>query len=84
MLATTSRDRSPVCLEPNRRTLFSASRSLPWRTSHQGDSGAKYVRVMSGMGQIHWVIYGIRHAQLDEMFCVRTVTPVPTNPPESH
>jgi hypothetical protein len=41
------------------------------------------VSVMSGMGQIHWVIYGIRHAQLDEMFCVRTVTPVPTNPPES-
>jgi hypothetical protein len=47
MLATCSCARSSIALPPSRLRDFSASCSLPFRTSHQGDSGARKDRMIS-------------------------------------
>ena len=40
-------------LRPRRSTDFAASSRRPFRTSHQGDSGARNKRMASGVGNIH-------------------------------
>jgi hypothetical protein len=58
-----------------RRTLLSASSCRPWRTSHQGDSGAKYAPRIRGIGQTHWMTKGRRQPQSELMVRVARTTP---------
>lgn len=47
-----------LVLRPRRATDFSASARRPFRTSHQGDSGAMNMRIARGVGNIHWSAMG--------------------------
>ena len=46
----------------SRRMIDSASASLPRRTSHHGDSGAKQRIEKMGTGHAHWIAKGILYA----------------------
>ncbi len=46
--------------ETRLRRTFLASSIRSWRTSHHGDSGARSTPTMMGMGQNHWIAYGMR------------------------
>src|SRR6201996_9629932 len=58
IMATESAGLSVALERPRRRTDFSASASRPFRTSHQGDSGARKRRMARGVGNIHWRAMG--------------------------
>lgn len=47
-----------LVLRPRRATDFAASSRRPLRTSHQGDSGARNMRIARGVGNIHWSAMG--------------------------
>src|ERR1700761_5405712 len=58
IMATESAGLSVALERPRRRTDFSASARRPFRTSHQGDSGARKRRMARGVGNIHWRAMG--------------------------